>query len=140
MTEESGAAESDAGDDWADAMAEQNEAEAKETTGNDELPEAPLQNLQADNTGNGEAANLEAILDIPVSLSVEIGRTKISIKNLLQLNQGSVVEIERLAGEPLDVKVNDTLVAHGEIVVVNEKYGIRLTDIVSTHERVKKLQ
>ncbi|MGB1800319.1 MAG: flagellar motor switch protein FliN, partial [Gammaproteobacteria bacterium] len=88
----------------------------------------------------GEAANLEAILDIPVSLSVEIGQTKISIKNLLQLNQGSVVELERLAGEPLDVKVNNTLVAHGEIVVVNEKYGIRLTDIVSAQERVKKLQ
>ncbi len=137
MTEETSAAEDNAGDDWADAMSEQSEAEAG---ANSELPEAPLQNLQAENTGNGEPANLETILDIPVSLAVEIGQTKISIKNLLQLNQGSVVELERLAGEPLDVKVNNTLVAHGEIVVVNEKYGIRLTDIVSTHERVKKLQ
>ena len=139
MTEETSTAENDAeGDDWAAAMAEQSEAEAESP--NSELPEAPLQNLQAEDNGNGEAANLEAILDIPVSLSVEIGQTKISIKNLLQLNQGSVVELERLAGEPLDVKVNNTLVAHGEIVVVNEKYGIRLTDIVSAQERVNKLQ
>jgi flagellar motor switch protein FliN/FliY len=140
MTEETSTAEDDAvGDDWGAAMAEQSEAEAAANPNND-LPEAPLQNLQAEDNGNGEAANLEAILDIPVSLSVEIGQTKISIKNLLQLNQGSVVELERLAGEPLDVKVNNTLVAHGEIVVVNEKYGIRLTDIVSAQERVKKLQ
>ena len=139
MTDETSTSEEEAGgDDWAAAMAEQSEAEAENP--NSELPEAPLQNLQADDNGNGETANLEAILDIPVSLSVEIGQTKISIKNLLQLNQGSVVELERLAGEPLDVKVNNTLVAHGEIVVVNEKYGIRLTDIVSAHERVKKLQ
>ena len=140
MTEETSAAEDDVGDDWAAAMSEQAESEAENNDANSELPEAPLQNLQADNTGSGEPANLEAILDIPVSLSVQIGQTKISIKNLLQLNQGSVVELERLAGEPLDVMVNNTLVAHGEIVVVNEKYGIRLTDIVSTHERVKKLQ
>lgn len=139
MTEETSTAETDAGDDWGAAMAEQGDAESA-ADANSELPEAPLQNLQADNAADGEPANLEAILDIPVLLSVEIGHTKISIKNLLQLNQGSVVELERLAGEPLDVKVNSTLVAHGEIVVVNEKYGIRLTDIVSAQERVKKLQ
>lgn len=138
MTEETSTAEDDVGDDWADAMSEQSDSESANV--NEDLPEAPLQNLQADNANNGEQANLETILDIPVSLSVQIGQTKISIKNLLQLNQGSVVELERLAGEPLDVMVNNTLVAHGEIVVVNEKYGIRLTDIVSTHERVKKLQ
>lgn len=138
MTDETSTAEEGMGDDWADAMSEQADAESANV--NDALPEAPLQNLQEDNTGTGESANLEAILDIPVTLSVQIGQTKISIKNLLQLNQGSVVELERLAGEPLDVMVNNTLVAHGEIVVVNEKYGIRLTDIVSTHERVKKLQ
>lgn len=137
MTEETSTAEEDVGDDWAAAMNEQAEGEG---TDNSELPEAPLENLQADNNADGDSAKLEAILDIPVMLAVEIGQTKISIKNLLQLNQGSVVELERLAGEPLDVKVNNTLVAHGEIVVVNEKYGIRLTDIVSTHERVKKLQ
>ena len=84
-------------------------------------------------------ADLESILDISVSLSVEIGKTDLSIRNLLQLNQGSVVELDRLAGEALDVLVNGTLVAHGEVVVVNEKFGIRLTDVVSTHERVKKL-
>jgi flagellar motor switch protein FliN len=140
MTEETSTTEEDVGDDWAAAMSEQSDAESEEVAANSDLPEAPLQNLQAEDSGNGETANLEAILDIPVSLSVEIGQTKISIKNLLQLNQGSVVELERLAGEPLDVKVNNTLVAHGEIVVVNEKYGIRLTDIVSAQERVKKLQ
>jgi len=85
-------------------------------------------------------ANLDIILDVPVSLSMEIGRTTISIRNLLQLNQGSVVELDRLAGEPLDVLVNGTLVAHGEVVVVNEKFGIRLTDVVSPAERVKKLK
>ncbi len=140
MTEETSTAEDDVGDDWADAMSEQSAAESDANNDNSDLPEAPLQNLQADNAADGVPTNLEAILDIPVSLSVQIGQTKISIKNLLQLNQGSVVELERLAGEPLDVMVNNTLVAHGEIVVVNEKYGIRLTDIVSTHERVKKLQ
>jgi flagellar motor switch protein FliN len=140
MTEETSATEEDVGDDWAAAMSEQSDAESTDASPNSDLPEAPLQNLQPENNGNGDTANLEAILDIPVSLSVEIGSTKISIKNLLQLNQGSVVELERLAGEPLDVKVNNTLVAHGEIVVVNEKYGIRLTDIVSAQERVKKLQ
>jgi flagellar motor switch protein FliN len=140
MTEETSTAEDEMSDDWAEAMSEQGVSDSEDENENQNLPEAPLQNLQADNTANGDSANLEAILDIPVSLSVQIGQTKISIKNLLQLNQGSVVELERLAGEPLDVMVNNTLVAHGEVVVVNEKYGIRLTDIVSTHERVKKLQ
>lgn len=83
--------------------------------------------------------NLDVILDIPVTISMEIGSTKISIRNLLQLNQGSVVELDRMAGEPLDVVVNGTLIAHGEVVVVNEKFGIRLTDIISPSERVKKL-
>lgn len=100
---------------------------------------ASFQNLQPGGGAGGEA-NLEAVLDIPVTLSMEIGRTRISIRNLLQLNQGSVVELERLAGEPLDVMVNGTLIAHGEVVVVNDKYGIRLTDVVSAAERVKKLK
>ncbi len=80
------------------------------------------------------------ILDIPVSISMEVGSTEISIRNLLQLNQGSVVELDRLAGEPLDVLVNGTLIAHGEVVVVNEKFGIRLTDVISPSERIKKLR
>lgn len=84
--------------------------------------------------------NLEAILDVPVTLSMEVGRTRIPIRNLLQLNQGSVVELDRAAGEPLDVFVNGTLVAHGEVVVVNEKFGIRLTDVISPAERIKKLK
>ena len=80
------------------------------------------------------------VLDIPVTVAMEIGRTKISIRNLLQLNQGSVVELDRLAGEPMDVLVNGTLVAHGEVVVVNEKFGIRLTDVISPAERIKNLK
>ena len=84
--------------------------------------------------------NLDVILDVPVTLSMEVGRTRIPIRNLLQLNQGSVVELDRAAGEPLDVFVNGTLVAHGEVVVVNEKFGIRLTDVISPAERIKKLR
>jgi len=103
------------------------------------IERAAFQNLQPSATPGGEA-NLDAVLDIPVTISMEIGRTKISIRNLLQLNQGSVVELDRLAGEPLDVLVNGTLIAHGEVVVVNDKYGIRLTDVVSAAERVKKLK
>jgi flagellar motor switch protein FliN/FliY len=89
--------------------------------------------------GSGDV-NLEVILDVPVTLSMEVGRTKLPIRSLLQLNQGSVVELDRAAGEPLDVFVNGTLVAHGEVVVVNEKFGIRLTDVVSPAERIRKLK
>jgi flagellar motor switch protein FliN len=84
--------------------------------------------------------NLEFILDVSVTLSMEVGRTRIPIRNLLQLNQGSVVELDREAGEPLDVYVNGTLIAHGEVVVVNEKFGIRLTDVISPAERIRKLR
>jgi flagellar motor switch protein FliN/FliY len=83
---------------------------------------------------------LDMILDIPVTIALEIGRTRVSIRNLLQLNQGSIVELDRLAGEPLDVLVNGTLIAHGEVVMVNEKFGIRLTDVISPAERVHNLQ
>ena len=95
---------------------------------------------QADASGDVAGRDVETILDIPVTLSIEIGRTRISIRHLMQLNQGSVVELDRLAGEPLDVLVNATLVAHGEVVVVNDKFGIRLTDVISAQERVKKLR
>jgi len=84
--------------------------------------------------------NIEAILDVPVTLSMELGRTRIPIRNLLQLTQGSVVELERGAGEALDVFVNGTLVAHGEVVVINDKFGIRITDVVSPAERIRKLK
>ena len=87
-----------------------------------------------------DGPNLDVILDIPVSISMEVGSTDINIRNLLQLNQGSVIELDRLAGEPLDVLVNGTLIAHGEVVVVNEKFGIRLTDVISPGERIKKLR
>jgi len=84
--------------------------------------------------------NLDVILDVPVTLSMEVGRARVPIRNLLQLNQGSVVELERAAGEPLDVYANGTLIAHGEVVVINEKFGIRLTDVVSPAERIRKLK
>ena len=92
------------------------------------------------NEPTGAEVNLDAILDVPVTLAMEVGRTQISIRNRLQLNQGSVVELDRAAGDPLDVYVNGTLVAHGEVVVVNEKFGIRLTDVISPTERVRKLR
>jgi flagellar motor switch protein FliN/FliY len=84
--------------------------------------------------------NLDVILDVPVTVSLEVGRARMPIRNLLQLNQGSVVELERDAGDPFDVYVNGTLIAHGEVVVVNERFGIRLTDVISPSERVKRLK
>ena len=90
--------------------------------------------------GANRELNLDVVLDIPVTLSMEVGRSRISIRNLLQLNQGSVIELERAISEPLDVFVNGTLIAHGEVVVVNEKFGIRLTDVISPAERIRKLK
>jgi flagellar motor switch protein FliN/FliY len=102
---------------------------------------AEFDNLQDESQpASGRDVNLDVILDVPVTLSMEVGRTRIPIRNLLQLNQGSVVELDRAAGEPLDVFVNGTLVAHGEVVVVNEKFGIRLTDVISPAERIRKLK
>lgn len=124
-------------DDWAAAMAEQAEAEAKA----DGVQVAELDELEDDSKLSGEEKRkLDTILDIPVTISMEVGRSHISIRNLLQLNQGSVVELDRVAGEPLDVLVNGTLIAHGEVVVVNDKFGIRLTDVISQIERIKKLR
>ena len=107
----------------------------------DALEPTPAQfsSLQADEA-TGPDLNLDVILDVPVTLSLEVGRARLPIRNLLQLNQGSVVELDRAAGEPLDVFVNGTLVAHGEVVVINEKFGIRLTDVISPAERVRKLR
>ncbi|MCV6609542.1 MAG: flagellar motor switch protein FliN [Amphritea sp.] len=123
--------ESGADDDWGAAMAEQAQASAGQAVELDELSDTaqPLDN-----------PSLDVILDIPVKLTLEVGRTDIAIRNLLQLNQGSVVELDRVAGEPLDVMVNGTLVAHGEVVVVNDRYGIRLTDVISPQERIEKLR
>lgn len=121
---------------WDEAMNEQAEAEAKdaETVDLEELSE------DEETISGDEKRKLDAILDIPVTISMEVGRSHISIRNLLQLNQGSVVELDRVAGEALDVLVNGTLIAHGEVVVVNDKFGIRLTDVISQVERIKKLK
>ncbi len=111
-------------------------------TAEPEVHNAPVNELQAavPAGATGGDINLDVVLDIPVTLSMEVGRSRISIRNLLQLNQGSVVELERATGEPLDVYVNGTLVAHGEVVVINEKFGIRLTDVISPAERIRKLK
>ncbi|MFI8981051.1 flagellar motor switch protein FliN [Ectopseudomonas khazarica] len=144
-------------DEWAAAL-----AEAGEDAGQDDIdamlagqeaaqpaqpaaPRAPMEEFGSAPPSlnlpvNLEGPNLDVILDIPVSISMEVGNTDITIRNLLQLNQGSVIELDRLAGEPLDVLVNGTLIAHGEVVVVNEKFGIRLTDVISPSERIKKLR
>jgi flagellar motor switch protein FliN/FliY len=124
---------------WDEALDEQAEATAK---GSGQAETVELEELTEDDvaiTGE-EKRRLDSILDIPVTISMEVGRSNISIRNLLQLNQGSVVELDRVAGEALDVLVNGTLIAHGEVVVVNDKFGIRLTDVISQIERIKKLK
>lgn len=110
-------------------------------SGEDTATTARLQNQDQEShiRSTGEDVNLDVILDIPVTISMEIGSTRINIRDLLQLTQGSVIELDRMVGEPLDIKVNGTLIAHGEVVVVNEKFGIRLIDVISPAERVKKL-
>ncbi|TVP58337.1 MAG: flagellar motor switch protein FliN [Halomonadaceae bacterium] len=126
-------------DDWDAAMAEAGNGKDKDSKGNPVKP-APMQefNENPDNKSNLHP-DLDVILDIPVTISMEVGNTSIPIRNLLQLNQGSVIELDRLAGEPLDVLVNGMLIAHGEVVMVNEKFGIRLTDVISPSERIRKL-
>mgnify|MGYP000182032568 FL=1 len=133
--EEAGETGDSSEDDWAAAMAEAGETES------DADPMA-LDELQDDSVpaANTDNPDLDVILDIPVTISMEVGSTAITIRNLLQLNQGSVIELDRLAGEPLNVLVNGTLIAHGEVVVVNEKFGIRMTDVISPSERIKRLR
>jgi flagellar motor switch protein FliN len=122
--------------DWAAAVADS----AVATTTVEQVAPAQFANFASGVPGAAGAGNdISMILDIPVQLTVELGRTRIPIKNILQLAQGSVVELETLAGEPMDVLVNGYLIAQGEVVVVNEKFGIRLTDIVTPSERVKRL-
>ncbi|RQS63467.1 flagellar motor switch protein FliN [Burkholderia sp. Bp8963] len=121
-------------DDWAAALAEQNHQPVQAgATGAGVFQ--PLSKAAANSTHN----DIEMILDIPVKMTVELGRTKIAIRNLLQLAQGSVVELDGMAGEPMDVLVNGCLIAQGEVVVVNDKFGIRLTDIITPSERIRKL-
>jgi flagellar motor switch protein FliN/FliY len=164
MTDTTDTENSDSNDEWAAAMSEQavvestaktESTESVENAGVDDwgaaleeqaqeeiaVNQASMPALTPEESGPSmEDANLDVILDIPVSISMDVGSTKISIRNLLKLNQGSVVELDRLAGEPLDVLVNGMLIAHGEVVVVNEKYGIRLTDVISAAERIQKLK
>lgn len=131
-------AQESADDDWASAMAEQ--ADSEESTGAAPSADTPeLKELQDDSAPNIGNPDLDVVMDIPVTISMEVGATAITIRNLLQLSQGSVVELDRLAGEPLDVLVNGKLIAHGEVVVVNEKFGIRMTDVVSQTERINRL-
>jgi flagellar motor switch protein FliN/FliY len=127
-------------DDWAAAMAEQagevTPSVLTETT--DTAKAAIFQRL----TGTGADArnDIDLILDIPVQLTVELGRTRIPIKHILQLAQGSVIELDALAGEPMDVLVNGCLIAQGEVVVVNDKFGVRLTDVTTPSERIRRLR
>ncbi|CAI8934835.1 flagellar motor switch protein FliN [Pseudomonas sp. IT-P74] len=138
-------------DEWAAALEETGDAGQADIdallaadSGNSASNRLPMEEFGSVPKNNDpvslEGPNLDVILDIPVSISMEVGSTDINIRNLLQLNQGSVIELDRLAGEPLDVLVNGTLIAHGEVVVVNEKFGIRLTDVISPSERIKKLR
>lgn len=145
-------------DDWAAAMAEQETTEAADTEnavatnpgqpaeseessalGTEAASATVFKELSKDNVLTNTANDIDMILDIPVQLTVELGRTKLAIKNLLQLAQGSVVELDGMAGEPMDVLVNGCLIAQGEVVVVNDKFGIRLTDIITPSERIRKL-
>ena len=136
-------------DEWAAALEESGDAadDAEESdaslegASSDEPHPAPLQDLgdSIERPVDGDVG-LDLILDVPVTISVEIGRSKIPVRNLIQLNQGSVVELDRMAGEPLDVLVNGSLIAHGEVVVVNDKFGVRLTDVVSKSDRLKKMR
>ncbi len=135
MAEPTDSGAGDMDDDWAAAMAEQATAEAVPTV-------QPAQIFPAFGETGGKASmmnELDMILDIPVQIAVELGRTKITIKNLLQLAHGSVVELDAMAGEPMSVFVNGTLIAQGEVVVVNDKFGIRLTDIITPSERMRKI-
>lgn len=127
-------------DEWAQAMAEA--GDMPEDDDDSEATSISMEELTADDVPKRTdiGPELDVILDIPVRISMEVGSTQIPIRNLLQLNQGSVVELDRLAGEPLDVMVNGTLIAHGEVVMVNDKFGIRLTDVVSQSERIQRLR
>ncbi len=125
-------------DPWGDALSEQADAEAAVEP--DDVSSAAFDQLSSERGDGKNKVDLDVLLDIPVTLQLEIGRAKVSIRNLLSYTQGSVVEMDRLAGEPLDLLVNGTLIAHGEVVVINDKFGVRLTDVVSPQDRIKKLK
>lgn len=137
MSDTNGTEDQVSEDDWAAAMGEQATVEGKAADA--AQPAAIFEEFSGGAEKSATPQGFDMILDIPVNLTVELGRTKISIRNLLQLAHGSVVELEGMAGEPMDVLVNGTLIAQGEVVVVNEKFGIRLTDIITPQERIRKL-
>ncbi|EUJ10723.1 flagellar motor switch protein FliN [Methylophilaceae bacterium 11] len=126
-------------DDWGAAMAEQATAESSVLQAETVEKAQVFTEFSPSNKLHDTQNDIDFILDIPVQLTVELGRTKIAIKNLLQLAQGSVVELDGMAGEPMDVLVNGCLIAQGEVVVVNDKFGIRLTDIITPAERIRKI-
>ncbi len=119
---------------------DQDAIEEEGAKNSDEFKQVEAPSLQDSSSSQSGDVKLDMILDIPVTIAMELGRSRLSIRNLLQLNQGSVVELDRMAGEPMDVLVNGTLVAHGEVVVVNEKFGLRLTDVISPADRIKNLR
>ena len=141
------ASETDAEDPWAAAMAEQQASEDDTASAEAPTPEPPkAREASSDvfpplsqSSSHGSARDLEMIMDIPVKLTVELGRTKLTIKQLLELAQGSVIELEGLAGEPMDILINGYLIAQGEVVVIEDKYGIRITEIITPSERIHKL-
>ena len=135
-----GTQEASADDDWAAAMAEQASTAPAPPPAEAARPAAQMfEQFTPAGTNGGQANDINMILDIPVQITVELGRTRIPIKHILQLAQGSVVELDGMAGEPMDVLVNGCLIAQGEVVVVNDKFGIRLTDIITPSERIRKL-
>lgn len=148
LSEQQDTPPADDDDPWAEAMAEQAAAETAES---EQAPQEPEESPTAHSAGSSvfrplEAGDgiatgrdLEMIMDIPVKLTVELGRTKLTIKQLLELAQGSVIELDGLAGEPMDILINGYLIAQGEVVVVEDKYGIRITEIITPSERVQKL-
>ncbi len=143
MSADSSAAEDEVAADWAAALAESKPGRHAPAADIEQAAPAQFANFVGTSVATrhegGATNDIGMILDIPVQLTVELGRTRIPIKNILQLAQGSVVELDALAGEPMDVLVNGYLIAQGEVVVVNEKFGIRLTDIVTPSERMRRL-
>ena len=124
----------------APGVGEEDWSASADDKGGEDFQQVDPRHLEESASAEAGEVKLDVILDIPVTVAMEIGRTRLSIRNLLQLNQGSIVELDRLAGEPMDVLVNGTLVAHGEVVVVNDKFGIRLTDVISPADRIKNLR
>ena len=139
MAENETPADDDGLADWAEALLEQKSADAGSEAASGGVLSGDSTRAFSSSSGDAAITDINRVLDIPVQLSVELGRTKVPIKHILQLGQGSVVELDALAGEPMDVLVNGYLIAQGEVVVVNDKFGIRLTDVVTPSERLRRV-